>query len=77
MFNSDNLHIQVFLVTGGMNWDINWYDAPLDTTEVYDPSVGSWTAGARLPSPMSVLKAASIEDQILNFGKDIFFRIQR
>jgi len=54
---------QVFLVTGGYDG----YDF-LDTTEVYDPSVGSWTAGARLPRPMRGLKAAYIAEQVLIFG---------
>ena len=66
MFNSDNLHIQVFLVTGGIGSDF------LDTTEVFDPSVGSWTAGARLPRAMSYLRAAYIADQILIFGEGHF-----
>ena len=66
VFNSDNLHIQVFLVTGGYN------GGRLDSTEVFDPSVGSWTAGARLPRPMSRLRATYIEDQVLIFGEEHF-----
>ena len=66
VFNSDNLHIQVFLVTGGYDGD------RLDSTEVYDLSVGSWTAGARLPRPMWRLTAAYIEDQVLIFGEGHF-----
>ena len=66
VFNSDNLHIQVFLVTGGYKGD------RLDSTEVYDPSVGSWTAGARLPRAMAGLRAAYIEDQLLIFGEEHF-----
>ena len=66
VFNSDNLHIQVFLVTGGLNGSY------LDSTEVFDPSVGSWIAGARLPRPMSNLRAAYIADQVLIFGEGHF-----
>ena len=53
-------------MTGGNNGDI------LDSTEVFDPSVGSWTAGARLPRPMSSLGATYIEDQVLFFGEGHF-----
>ena len=67
VFNSDNLHIQVFLVTGGLNGS-NY----LDSTEVFDPSVGSWTAGARLPRPMWELRATYIADQVLIFGEGHF-----
>ena len=67
VFNSDNLHIQVFLVTGG--WDGSY----LESTEVYNPSVGSWTVKrARLPRPMAGLRAAYIEDQVLIFGEGHF-----
>ena len=63
VINSDMLHIQVLLVTGG---------APggYDSTEVYDPSVGpSWTARATLPRAMFGLSAAYIEDRVFIFGK--------
>ena len=66
VFNSDNLHIQVFLVTGGS------YRSDLDSTEVYDPSVGpSWTARASLPRSLGGLTAANIEDKVLVFGKTL------
>ena len=68
VFNSDNLHIQVLLVTGGMDEN---YDH-LDTTELYDPSVGSWTYGARLPRQMWGLRAVYIADQVLIFGEGNF-----
>ena len=51
----------MFLVTGG--WD-DGFDY-LDLTETFDPLVGSWTAGAKLPRPMYALKA---EGNLL-FGK--------
>ena len=70
VFNSDNLHIQVLLVTGGIGSDHTLYF--LDTTEVFDPSVGSWTAGARLLRPMWGLRAAYIAEQVLIFGKGNF-----
>ena len=41
----------------------------LDSTEVYDSSVGSWiTTGAKLPRPMSDIKAVNIDDRVLIFG---------
>ena len=67
MFNFDNLHIQVFLVTGG--WDENFYN--LDSTEVYNPNVGSWTVGTSLPKPLIQLSATNIEGRVFIFGKDI------
>ena len=67
MFNFDTPHIQVFLVTGGSG--TNGY---LASTELYDPSVGSWTtSGARLlPRPLSGLRATNVDDRVLVFGKD-------
>ena len=42
----------------------------LDSTEVYDPSVGSWvTTGAKLPRPMIDMRAVNIEDRVLIFGR--------
>ena len=57
-------------MTGGYGFSGN-YDF-LDSTEVFDPSVGSWTAGARLPRAMYGLTAAYIEDQVLIFGEGYF-----
>ena len=53
-------------MTGGVGYQL------LDSTEVYNPSVGSWTAGARLPRAMYGLRAAYIEDQVLIFGEGYF-----
>ena len=50
----------MFLVTGG--WDGSH---TLDSTEVFDPLVGSWTAGAKLPRPMEGIRA----ENVLLFGK--------
>ena len=56
----------MFLVTGG-------YDDGkdrLDSTETFDPMVGSWAASeAKLPQPMSSLSAANINDRVLIFGR--------
>ena len=63
-------------MTGGWGWgldDWGWDDLdPLDSTEVFDPSVGSWTAGARLPRRMNTLKATNIGDQVIIFGEGYF-----
>ena len=54
----------MFLVTGGKGGS-----GFLDSTELYDPSVGSWVvAGAKLPRPMSNVKAINIDDRVLIFG---------
>ena len=64
--------LQMYLVTGGWTGSIS-----LDSTELYDPSLGSWTvAGARLPSAGYGLRAANIDNRILVFGKNIFYRFR-
>ena len=51
----------MFLVTGGQ--DGQHY---MDSTEIFDPLVGSWTvSGAKLPRPMDGIKA----EGNLMFGK--------
>ena len=60
--------IQVFLVTGGTN-DIG---DNLNSTEVYDPRVGSWATGAKLLRPMYGFRATNIDGRVLFFGKDIY-----
>ena len=63
-----NLHNQVLLVTGGLGLDGS---QSLDSTEVYNPSVGGWAiTGAKLPIPMFGLKAINIDDRVLIFGID-------
>ena len=53
----------MFLVTGGYNGFNS-----LDSTETFDPLVGSWTAsGAKLPRPMWGLRAIRAEN-VLIFG---------
>ena len=62
-----NLHIQVFFVTGGYGDGF----VLLDSTELYDPSVGSWVkASGTLPRPMCGLRATKIDGRILIFGTD-------
>ena len=54
----------MFLVTGGRDDRDNF----LDSTETFDPLVGSWTAGAKLPRLMFGIRA---EGNLL-FGKYYF-----
>ena len=56
--------LKMFFVTGGQT-----ESDLLDSTEIYDPDVGSWIAGAALPSPMYYLQAASIGNRVLVFGR--------
>ena len=64
----------MFLVIGGV--DENWNT--LESTEVYDPSVGSWVvAGAKLPRPMSGQRAINILNKVLIFGNVTFFMISK
>ena len=56
----------MFLVSGGgvsLRLGSN-----IDSTEIFDPSLGSWRAGATLPSPMDSLRATNIDDRVLLFG---------
>ena len=57
-------------MTGG--WGVNGGVDPLDSTEIYDPLLGSWAvsgkSGAKLPRPMGGLVAEVIDDRILIFG---------
>ena len=66
----------MLLVTGGYGsryLDYNIITSLLDSTEVYDPSVGSWVmAGAKLPGPMSDLRAVNIDDRVLIFGRSYY-----
>ena len=46
----------------------------LDTTETLDADASSWvTSKAKLPRPMSTLRAANIDDRVLLFGNYILF----
>ena len=56
--------MQMFLVSGGRDGTF------LDSTEIFDPSLGSWRAGAALPSPVYGLRATSIDNRVLLFGND-------
>ena len=59
----------MFLVSGG------YYSNDLDSTEIFDPSLRSWRAGAALPSPRSGLRATNIDNRVLLFGNDILLTI--
>ena len=56
--------LQVLLVTGG--YDDDW----LDSTEILEDN--NWRITAPLPSARYGLRAASIDNKILVFGKNIF-----
>ena len=54
------------VIAGG--WD---GDDRLDSSETFDPLVGSWvTSGAKLPRTMNGLRAANINGRVLIFGND-------
>ena len=55
----------MFLVTGGTEY----IDDYTDSTETFDPLVGTWTAsGAKLAQPMGGLKAETIKGRLFVFG---------
>ena len=64
-FQSFTIALQMFLVSGGFD------GSALVSTEIFDPSIGSWRAGAALPSPREGLRATNIDNRVLLFGNDI------
>ena len=65
MTNVVNCLFKILLVIGGYG-----IDDVLNSTEIYDPDLGSWRVGAALlPSPMADLIATSIDNRVLVFGK--------
>ena len=60
--------MQVLLVTGGYQYSGEWIY--LDSTEVLKDI--AWRMTAPLPSARAGLRAASVENNILLFGEDIF-----
>ena len=58
--------LKMYLVTGGH------YDTSLlDSTEIYDPELEGWKAGAALSGPKKNLRAANIDNRVLIFGNNI------
>ena len=57
----------MLLVSGGIDSD----GSELDSSEIFDPSLGSWRAGAVLPSPRDSLKAATLDNRVYIFGISI------
>merc|ERR1711971_875392 len=56
----------MFLVTGGCGSSEMWN---YETTETFDPSVGSWVlTEAKLPRPVYEPRAATINGRVLIFG---------
>ena len=64
--------LKMFLVSGGYRDKSSEY---LDSTEIYNPDQGSWTAGAALPSKRDALRAANIDGRVLFFGINILSRM--
>ena len=64
--------LKMFLVSGGYR---DKSSENLDSTEIFDPDLGRWTAGAALPSKMRALRAANIDGRVLFFGINILSRI--
>ena len=57
----------MFLVSGGSDVSVE-----LDSTEIFDPSLGGWRPGATLPSPnIGSPRATNIDNRVLLFGIDI------
>ena len=53
----------MFLVTGGTNGTDH-----IDSTEIFDPDLGSWRVGATLTSPMRGMTAVNIDNRVLILG---------
>ena len=63
---------KMFLVSGGYNGTNE-----LDSTEIYDPDLGTWKTGGPLPSPRRYLRATSIGNRLLFFGKIYYQKMFR
>ena len=59
--------LQFLLVTGG--WS-SFYSSISDVTEIFTEAQASWTLSARLPVPVYVPKAVSIDNKVLLFGNN-------
>ena len=59
---SNTVMLKMFFIAGGLN------ESRLDSTEIYDPELASWRAGAALPSPVYSLVATNIDNRVLLFG---------
>ena len=59
--------LQFLLVTGG--WS-SFYSSISDETEIFTEAQASWTLSARLPVPVYVPKAVSIDNKVLLFGNN-------
>ena len=58
----------MFIVSGGRDQEYN--NEYLDSTELYDPQARSWQlVEAKLPMGIIGLRATTIDDRILFFGK--------
>ena len=55
----------MLLVTGGFAGSYF-----LDSTEMFDPSLGSWAMKAKLPQALEGLRATNINNRVLIFGID-------
>ena len=63
----------MFLVSGG---DDGQYATAFDSTETFDPLVGTWaTSGAKLPRPMAGARGIIINDRLLIFGIITYFLV--
>ena len=62
--------LKMFLVTGGYGV-ADGDTTKIDSTEIYDPDLGSWRGGAALPSKRVGLMAANIDGRVLFFGINI------
>ena len=62
--------LKMFFVTGGQT-----ESDLLDSTEIYDPDLGSWAPGAALSSPMIHLRATTIDNRVLLFGNVYFLSV--
>ena len=61
--------MKIFIVFGGFVYDtmVSGRYISTATTEIFDPSVGSWRAGAAMPGNSP--RAVNIDNRVLIFGK--------
>ena len=64
--------LQVLLVTGGLLYSGGDYTY-LDSTEILEDNTDTWKMTAPLPSARYGLRAASVDNTIFVFGKNILY----
>jgi len=64
---------KIYVFGGATSWNINtslWADA-LNTVEIYDPSMNTWTTGTAMPTARNGLAAVAVNGKIYALGGSV------